>query len=192
MTWLKTITPKRAVIVVLGLLIIHAIILSIMGQVAVCTCGYVEFWGSPGGVEGSQMIADWYTFSHIIHGFLFYFFIWLINKKWAARFGALLIVAVIVEAAWELFENTDLIINRYRAVTTSIDYFGDSVLNSVADIVWMIVGFIAAKKFPIWLSVFLVIAMEVFVGYAIRDNLTLNILMLVYPLDAVREWQMGG
>jgi hypothetical protein len=193
MNFFRTISVKNTILIVIGLLILHAVILLAMGQVPICECGFVKFWhGATGTSEGSQHISDWYTFSHIIHGFVFYFILWLINKKLKLPFGTLLIIAVLVEAGWEIFENTDFIINRYREVTISLDYYGDSVINSVSDIVWMVVGFIAARKFPLWLSIALIIAMEAFVGYYIRDNLTLNIIMLIYPLDAIREWQMGG
>jgi hypothetical protein len=193
MNFFRAISVKNTILIVIGLLILHAVILLAMGQVPICECGYVKFWhGATGTSEGSQHISDWYTFSHIIHGFAFYFILWLINKKLKLPFGTLLIMAVLVEGAWEIFENTDFIINRYREVTISLDYYGDSVINSVSDIVWMIVGFVAARKFPVWVSILLIVAMEAFVGYYIRDNLTLNIIMLVYPLDSIRAWQMGG
>jgi hypothetical protein len=163
-----------------------------MGQVTICKCDYVKLWhGVTFSSENSQHVSDWYTFSHVIHGFAFYFILWLIFRK-RMPLGALFVIAVIVEAAWEIFENTDLIINRYREVTISLDYYGDSVLNSVCDQLAMALGFYLAWKLPTWLSVVLVVAMEAFVGYYIRDNLTLNIIMLIYPLDSIKEWQSGG
>jgi hypothetical protein len=193
MNWLQNISVKKTIVIIIVILAIHAAILLAMGQVPICECGFVKFWhGATGTSEGSQHISDWYTFSHIIHGFVFYFILWLINKKLKLNWKWLLLIAILVEMGWEIFENTDYIINRYREVTISLDYYGDSVINSVSDICWMILGFIAARKFPIWLSVLLIIAMEAFVGYYIRDNLTLNIIMLIYPLDAIRQWQMGA
>ncbi|MBX4188095.1 MAG: DUF2585 domain-containing protein [Candidatus Doudnabacteria bacterium] len=191
MNWLR-LSHKQYLVLGISLILLSGIILYLMGQVPICKCGYVKFWhGVTFSSENSQHITDWYSFSHVIHGFAFYFILWMVFRK-RLPLGALFVMAVVIEAAWEIFENTDLIINRYREVTISLDYYGDSVINSISDQLAMVFGFYLAYKMPIWFTIFLVIAMELIVGYFIRDNLTLNIIMLLFPLDSIRNWQSGG
>jgi Protein of unknown function (DUF2585) len=195
---MTTLLPnRRAWIATLLLAAYAAFILFAMQRPPICACGTIKLWhGVVQSAENSQHLADWYTFSHIIHGLIFYGAAHLLWRKWRLFDGAptrwALPIAVILEASWEILENSPMIIDRYRAVTVSFGYAGDSIVNSMADIGWMVLGFWLAAKLPWKASLAMAIAFELLTLALIRDNLTLNVLMLVHPVDAVREWQAAG
>jgi hypothetical protein len=176
-------------LIVLAILVIQASWLYIDGRIPMCECGTIKLWSGSLMSANSQHIADWYTLSHIIHGFLFYWLLTIIAPK--APLGLRLAVAVGVEAAWELVENSNFIIERYRANTSSVDYFGDSIVNSASDSVFAMIGFLIAAKLPTKITVATALFFEVLALIVIRDNLTLNVIMLLHPFEFIKQWQTG-
>jgi len=161
-----------------------------MGRNPICTCGAVDLWvATRDSPKTSQMLADWYSLSHIVHGLLFYAGLWLIARRWPVERRFLL--ALLIEASWEVIENTPMVIDRYRATTAAIGYTGDSVINSLSDILMMALGFLLARKLPVWASIVLLLVLEIVPLFVIRDNLTLNVIALIAPSHAIQAWQAG-
>lgn len=175
-------------LVSLAIMVAAGAALYLMARNPICTCGEIKLWvGEVHGPDNSQHIADWYTPSHIIHGFIFYGLLWwwMRDRPLGLRFS----LAVAIEAGWEVLENSPIIINRYREATMAFGYTGDSILNSLCDVGWMAIGFLAARRLGLWPTVTIAVAFELFTLWTIRDNLTLNVVMLVWPVDAIRDWQ---
>lgn len=179
----------RPIVAVLLIVVGAAAILWLMGRPLTYKGGLIELWG-PVRAKQSQMLLDWYSASHIVHGFLFYGLLHLVAKR--RKPGERLLAATLVEAAWEIVENSPVIINRYREVTIALGYRGDTVVNSVSDIAMMILGFLTAGRVPVWASVMIVLVLELIPLAIIRDNLTLNVWMLLAPNEAIRGWQAGA
>jgi hypothetical protein len=159
-----------------------------MGRNPICTCGTIDLWvGARDSPKTSQMLADWYSLSHIVHGLLFYAALWLLARRWPVEWRFL--TALLIEAAWEVTENTPFVIDRYRATTAALGYTGDSVINSLSDILMMTFGFFLARRLPVWAAIALVLALEVIPLFTIRDNLTLNVWQLIAPNKALQAWQ---
>ncbi len=191
MKWCGRISIGTFFLAGISLIAVQALVLFAMGRAPICACGYVKLWGGiAAGPEISQQIADWYTYTHLIHGIGFYFVLWLIAPRMpvAVRF----VIALAFEASWEIFENTSFVIDRYRQSAIAQGYFGDSIVNSVADTVAAALGFVLARTLPVWSIVVLAVTVELSMAYMIRDNLTLNIIQLIHPLEAIARWQAGG
>jgi hypothetical protein len=181
---------NRTAIAAFLIVAVAAAILLAMGRNPICTCGTIDLWvGARDTPKTSQMLADWYSLSHIVHGLLFFALLWLVARRWSI--GTRFIAALLVESAWEVIENTPLVIDRYRETTAALGYSGDSVINSVSDILMMCVGFLVARKLPVWASLLLLIVLEIVPLFVIRDNLALNILNLIAPNAAIAAWQAG-
>src|SRR5689334_10480584 len=183
-------TSRRAVLLAFLLVAAAAATELAMGRNPICTCGTVDLWvGARDSPKTSQMLADWYSLSHIVHGLLFYTALWLVFRRWPVEWRFL--TALLIEAGWEVTENTPFVIDRYRATTAALGYTGDSVINSLSDVTMMALGFLLARKLPVWASILLLVALELVPLLVIRDNLTLNVWTLLAPNKAVQAWQAG-
>lgn len=181
-------TGNRAgLIAAAAIALLAGAVLIAAGRPLICTCGTVELWHGAIDSGNSQHLADWYSLSHIVHGFLFYPLALLVMRR--RPLGARLAAAVALESLWEVVENSPAVIDRYRTATIALGYSGDSVVNSMSDIAMMVAGFLFAARMPWWVTLLAGVALELLALAVIRDNLTLNVLMLLWPIDAVRVWQ---
>ena len=176
----------------LAVLVAVAAALAAMGRVWWCRAGDSALWSADVvSRHNSQHLADPYTFTHVLHGLLFYAGVWAIFRRVASPVGRAWI-AFLIEAAWEVVENTDAVIARYRAATISLDYYGDSIANSISDILAFVLGYWAAGVMPVAVSVVGFFVVDGILILWIHDGLLLNVLMLVHPIEAVREFQLRG
>ena len=181
-------SPIGHIAVAAALLLLQVSVLLYYGQPLICACGYVKIWEGDVWSSGmSQHLFDWYSFTHVLHGFLFYFVLWLLFPKTPVI--TRLLLALGIEVGWEILENSQWVIHRYREQALAAGYSGDSILNSLSDSLTMLFGLLLAWRLPVWIVVTMAVAMEIFLGFAIHDNLTLNIINLIYPLDFLRAWQ---
>ena len=186
--------PRRVAAMALLIVVATAAILLAMGRHPICTCGAVRLWADAHGPENSQQFLDWYTPSHVVHGLLFYAALWGFGRATGRPLAPAraFLVALALEGAWEIVENAPFVLARYRAATIAQGYEGDSVLNSLSDMAAMSTGFALARRLPAPAAVALGLALELTAAAAIRDNLTLNVLMLVRPIPAIKAWQGGA
>ncbi len=189
--WAERLSPAQYVLIAAGCVVLQGLALFAMGQPPICSCGTIRLWmGNVLSSENSQHLTDWYTYTHVVHGFVFYVLLWLLAPRLPV--GLRFLVAIGLEAGWEVVENTPFVIDRYRQLALAQGYVGDSVINSIGDTLAAALGFALARLLPVWSSAVLVIATELFVGLAIHDNLTLNIIQLIHPYAAISRWQNGG
>ena len=181
-------TVRRAWGVVVGLMILQAVVLHLLGRVWICSCGTIRFWvGDMHSAELSQQIFDWYTPSHVIHGMIFYGVLHLLLPRTPVLLR--LAIAVGIEVAWEIAENSPPVIEEYRKQATAAGYVGDSILNSLLDTVAMMTGFALARLLPWQVTLALAVAAEIAVGALVHDNLTLNVLNFIHRFPAIEAWQ---
>ncbi len=177
---LRPLPPRLTAALAVAILAAGALALAAMHHPWICACGTVKLWyGGLNTSEGSQHLTDWYSWTHIEHGLIFYLVLWLVARRVPLSWR--FVAAVVIEVAWEIVENSPWIIDRYRAETISLNYFGDSIVNSLGDVLSMMLGFLIAWRLPAWFSIAFALAVEVVLAVLIRDNLTLNVIMLLYP-----------
>jgi hypothetical protein len=182
---------RAALLLALAMVAVVAWVHFRIGRTPICPCGFKLWQGGRGDAEVSQHLTDWYTFSHILHGFIFYWLLTVVSRGHLSV-AARLLIAALIEGAWELLENSPFVIERYRAHTIARTYAGDSIVNSVGDMLAMVAGFLLAARLPAWVTVFLGVGIEAGLLWLIGDNLTLNLIMLIYPFEAIKQWQLSG
>lgn len=184
-------SKKLPIIFIVFIVLTTSVILYFQGRSLICTCGTVFLWvGDIWSSNNSQHLFDPYSFTHLLHGFLFCWFLLLPKKDISYNWKLLLVV--MIESIWEVVENSSFIINRYRQNTLALGYQGDTIINSLSDILMCATGFAIARYLGFKKSLIVFVITEIILLLWIRDNLTLNIIMLLYPLESIKTWQMGN
>ena len=185
---MKRVLPWFAIVLVL---IGTVVLLRSQGRLWLCSCDYLLLWsGDPWSSDNSQHLLDPYSFTHLLHGFLLCGLLALALPRLSVAWR--LSLAVSIEAAWELIENSELVIRRYREETAALGYHGDTIVNSIGDILVCGLGFLLAQRLGVRRTFAVFVLTEVALAVSIRDNLTLNVVMLIYPIEAIKEWQAAG
>ncbi len=193
---LRTLTPAMTspwgFAAVAGALVgLQIAVLCWLGQPVIAQSGRILLWaGNPLSTDTSQQISDWYSFSHVIHGFLFYALLHYLTPR--LPLATRLLIAIGLEVGWEIAENLPMSIQHYRQQALAVGYSGDSILNSVLDTVMMVIGFVMALRMPVWSLVALGIGFELFTGVMIRDGLVLNVIGFVWTPEFIAQWQTGS
>ncbi len=185
----QSLFTRRTLFAALGLTLVFAGLLRAEGRIAWCKSG-LGFWTGAATHCTSQHLLDPYSLSHVLHGVIFFCLLWPLRSRVSLAWRV--IGAMAIEAGWEVLENSAWVIERYRQQTASLDYTGDSILNSLGDLAASVVGVAFAARCSWKASVALYVGFELLLLYLARDNLTLNVLMLLHPIEAIKQWQLGG
>ena len=185
-------TDRTRVLLIAGaalVVLLMGFLLRAQGRLLSCACGYFEIWTSDTcSSNNSQQLFDPYSFTHVLHGVLFFWLIALLFRRWTPAWQ--LWLALLLESAWEVFENSRVVIDRYRTATAALGYQGDTVVNSFGDLICALVGFLIARQLGVRWSVILFLLIELVLILWIHDSFLLQILMLVRPVEAIKSWQM--
>ena len=188
---MTTKTDRRTLLLIVAagvVLMVMVVLLRAQGRLLLCACGQFEIWTSDTcSSNNSQQLFDPYSFTHVLHGFLFFYLVMLVFRRLSRGWQVVLTLAL--EAAWEVFENSSFVIDRYRTATAALGYQGDTVVNSIGDLACALIGFLIARQVGVRNSLILFVLFELILVLWIHDSLLLQILMLVWPIEAIKAWQ---
>jgi len=189
---MTTTNDRRRLLPIIAIAIVPPamiVLLRAEGRRILCACGHIALWVSDWcSSNTSQQLLDPYSFTHVLHGFLFFWLIALLFRRMPRAWQFLL--ALLLESAWEVFENTSFVINKYRTETAALGYQGDTIVNSLGDLACALLGFVIARQLGVRRSLIVFVLIEVVLSFWIHDSLLLQILMLIRPVEAIKLWQM--